>query len=87
MRILRIGTEAQAIREIRELDLRWWHVTQSNMEMILKLAGVKTKTITLIPGVTDTCRECRAWASPQPDVTLAVELTTAHNENVEVDLM
>ena len=87
MRILRIGIEAQVIRKIRKLHLRWWHGTRSNMQRILRLAGVLTKSIELIPGVIDTCRECRAWASPLPDVTPAVELTTAQNENVEADIM
>ena len=53
------------------------------MERILKLAGAPTKSIDLIPGLVDTCRECRVWASPRPDVAPAVELTTAKIEDFE----
>ena len=41
----------------------------------------------MIPGVVDTCRECRASASPKPDATPEVELTIAQNVNVESDIM
>ena len=41
----------------------------------------------MIPGIIDTCRECRAWATPKADITPAVELVTAQNDTVETDLM
>ena len=87
IRILRIGTEAQITRELRKLHLRWWHATRSQMEKTLTLAGVPSKAIQMIPGIIDTCRECRAWATPKADITPAVELVTAQNDTVEADLM
>ena len=41
----------------------------------------------MIPGIIDTCRECRAWAPPKADITPAVELVTAQNDTIETDLM
>ena len=41
----------------------------------------------MIPGIIDTCRECRAWATPTADITPAVERVTAQNDTVETDLM
>ena len=87
IRILRIGTEAQITRELRKLHLRWWHATRSQMEKTLGLAGVPRKVIDMIPGIVDTCRECRAWAPPKADITPAVELVTAQNDTIEADLM
>ena len=57
------------------------------MEKILTLVGVPSKVIHMIPGIIDTCRECRAWASPKADITPAVELVTAQDDTVETDLM
>ena len=87
IRILRIGTEAQITRELRKLHLRWWHATRSQMEKTLSLAGVPSKAIQMIPGIIDTCRECRAWAQPKADIVPAVELVTTQNDTIETDLM
>ena len=64
-----------------------WHATRSQMEKTLSLAGVPRKTIDMIPGIVDTCRECRAWAMPKADIVPAVELVTAQNDTIETDLM
>ena len=39
----------------------------------------------MIPDIVDTCRACRAWQKPGPDVTPSVELVTRRNEQVEAD--
>ena len=57
------------------------------MEKTLSLAGVPSKVIQMIPGIVDTCRECRAWAPPKADIVPAVELVTAQNDTIETDLM
>ena len=41
----------------------------------------------MIPGIIDTCRECRAWATPKADITPAVEIVTAQYDTVDMDLM
>ena len=41
----------------------------------------------MVPSIIDTCRECRAWAKPSPDITPAIEMATKQNEYVEGDLM
>ena len=40
-----------------------------------------------IPKVIDTCRECRAWKKPSPDITPAIELAVEQSEYVEGDLL
>ena len=50
-------------------------------------AGVPADVVALVPGVVDTCRECRAWQRGGPDITPSVELTTKQNEQVEADIL
>ena len=68
IRILRIGIEAQITRQLRKLHLRGWHATRSQMDRTLSFAGVPSKVVHMIPGIVDTCRECRAWAQPKADI-------------------
>ena len=87
LRALRTGTEAQQRREVRKLHLRWWHATRVQMERILGAAGVPSDVIALVPGVIDTCRECRAWQKPGPDPTPSIELAERQNEQIEGDIL
>ena len=57
------------------------------MERILRFAGLPSRANQMISGVVDICRECKAWASPKPDITPAVKLIIAQNENIETDTM
>ena len=57
------------------------------MEKIIHAAGVPQKTLQLIPGTIDTCRECRVWMTPSPDPTPTVDLCIVRNEQVEADIM
>ena len=41
----------------------------------------------MIPGIIDTCRECRVWMAPSPDPTPSVDLCVVRNEQVEADIM
>ena len=86
LRVLRVGTVEQIDRELRKLHLRWWHATRKQMEATLKAGGIPRKTLDRIPGVIDTCRECRAWTLSKPDVIPTVELTTKQNETVEQEM-
>ena len=43
LRILRLGTIEHVDREVRKLDLRWWHGTRKQMEDHLKAAGMPSK--------------------------------------------
>ena len=87
MRMLRTGTDAQITRELRKLHIRWWHATRTQMEKILHAAGVPREVLQRIPAIVDTCRECRAWQRPGPDVTPSVDLVMQQNEQVEGDLL
>eukprot|EP00973_Karenia_brevis_P059960 8344054-Karenia_brevis.AAC.1 len=57
------------------------------MERIVNAAGVPSAVVAKIPGIIDTCRECRAWATPRADPTPTVELTTKQNDVVEADIL
>ena len=57
------------------------------MERVLTAARVPAEVIGMVPGIIDTCRECRAWKKPSPDITPALELAVKQNEYVEGDLM
>ena len=87
MRALRNGSDAQVRLELRKLHIRWWHAGRGQMAKILDAAGVPQSVLRLIPGIIDTCRQCRAWKSPGPDPTPAVELVMRQNEQVEADLL
>ena len=41
----------------------------------------------LIDTIVASCRECRAWARPKPEVQQSVSLATRFNQTVETDLM
>ena len=57
------------------------------MEKVLHAAGVPQRVLGHVSNTVDTCRECRAWKKPSPDVTPSVELVTKPNTQVEVDIL
>ena len=85
--MLRTGTTAQVKTELRKLHIRWWHAGRTQMEKVLTAAKVAPAVISAAPGIIDTCRECRAWKAPAPDVTPSVEMAVRQNEFVEADIM
>ena len=87
LRMLRTGNPSDISRQLRKLHLRWWHATRRQMEKILGCAGVPTPVLQQIPGIIDTCRECRVWMSASPDPTPTVDLIVKQNEQVEADIM
>ena len=76
LRILRHGTEEQQKLEIRKLHLRWWYAPQAAMERILNAASLPAAVISMVSHVIDTCRSCRMWARPKPDITPTIELVS-----------
>ena len=87
LRLLKTGDLAQQRQDIRKLHLRWWHATRKQMETTLKAAGAGQDILGMIPGIVDTCRECRAWQARGPDITPSAELVAKQNEQVEADIM
>ena len=57
------------------------------MEKILGAAGLPATVLEKIPGIIDTCRECRVWMKPSPDPTPTVEICLVRNDQVEADIM
>ena len=72
--------------ELRKLHLRWWHASEPKMHKILRGAGIEPKRLSMIKGIVDTCRECRAWARPGNTVLPSVKLPTKFNESIQGDV-
>ena len=87
LRALRTGTNASQQRELRKLHLRWWHAPKVPMKNILQSCGLPSEVIDMIPGIVDTCRECRAWEPAGAATQSAVRISYKFNEHVEFDLM
>ena len=87
LRMLKVGSEPQLLRELRKLHLRWWHAGRSQMEKVLHAAGVPPRVLSHVANVVDTCRECRAWKKPRPDATPSIELVSQPNLQVEADIL
>ena len=73
-------------RELRKLHLRWWHASASKMETILRHAGVKEQTLSMIPSIVDTCRECRLWQERGHKIQQSTHISTKMGEEIEIDL-
>lgn len=87
LRALRTGSKAAQQRELRELHLRWWHSPKVPMRNIVQACGLPNKVLDIVPGIVDTCRECRAWEAAGPATQSVVRISYKFNEHVEVDLM
>lgn len=57
------------------------------MERILSAASLPASVIPMVSHIIDTCRSCRMWAKPKPDITPTIELVSKQNEEVEADVM
>ena len=87
LKVLRTGSPAAVLRELRKLHLRWWHASHTAMKNALAAAGIPSAVTERIPEVISTCRECRTWAHPAPENVPTVSLSTQFNQHVETDLM
>ena len=87
LRTLRGTSQAQIIRTIRQLHLRWWHASASRMESLLTHAGLPKEVVVLVKSVCDTCRICRLWRRPGPSAVATSRLSTEFNDTVQVDLL
>ena len=85
--LLRTGDLSQIRRELRKLRLGWWHAARAQMEKILLAARCPSNAAHMVAGIIGTCRECRAWASAAAQVTPAVELALAPDQEVEGDII
>ena len=56
------------------------------MRMILTKVGLGETRLSLIKGICDSCRECRAWDKPGNTAMPSVSLPGRFNEEVECDL-
>ena len=83
LKVLRLGTHAMKLRELRKLHLRWWHARPTSMKQILKAAGLAMDD--MIDTIIGSCRECRAWARPKPEIQQSVSLATRFNQTVETE--
>lgn len=57
--VLRHGSDAACLRELRKLHLRWWHIQQGPFANMLQACGMSQKILDLAKKVVKTCRECR----------------------------
>eukprot|EP00438_Fugacium_kawagutii_P025194 Skav218080 [mRNA] locus=scaffold3382:13254:23272:- [translate_table: standard] len=87
LQALSAGSSATRMRELRKLHLRWWHCGKESMRRVLAAAGLPKEILDMIPGVIDTCRECRKWSRPANETVPTLRMTAAFNEHVEVDLL
>ena len=87
LRLLRSSHQPTVLKTLRKIHLRLWHAGVSNMQSILRNAGIAQHTLDLIPDVIATCKECRMWAARPRDTQTAVEIPMEFNEIVETDLL
>ena len=87
LRLLRSQNPSVVLKEVRKLHLRWWHAGREAMNTIFHSVGLPPSIEKTVAEVISTCRECRAWALPKPDVQSAVTMATAFLQYGEVDLM
>ena len=84
---LRSYDPSVVIKELRKLHLRWWHVKEPKMRVILKAVGLDEARLNLIKPIVDTCRECRAWAPKGNAILPSYNLALNFNDEGEMDLM
>ena len=72
---------------LRKLHVRWWHAAASQMDTILRQAGVPTEILSKIPSIVDTCKACRKWNRPAPDAQTSASVSDEFNVNVEADIV
>ena len=87
LRALRSNHEPTVLKALRKIHLRLWHAGVSNMQSILRNAGVPQSVLDLIPNIIATCKECRMWAARPRETKPAVEIAMSFGEVVETDLM
>ena len=57
------------------------------MRARLEAAAIPSTTREMVPKIIQTCRECRAWATPGPDTQYTNAAEESFNETVEFDIM
>ena len=87
LRALRSQHEPTVLLTLRKLHLRLWHAGVSNMQSILRNAGVAQSVLDHVPNVIATCKECRKWAARPRETQPAVEIAMTFGEVVETDLL
>ena len=87
MRGLRMSDEAGRRRILRKLHLRWFHPSTDKMQRLLNAVGIPKEVLELVPSIVETCRVCRLWARPSPDVKATSRMVIGFNIEVEGDLM
>ena len=81
------SNDARVVRtELRKLHLRWWHASEPKMHKILRGAGIEAGRLSMIKGIVDTCRECRAWQRPGNTVLPSIKLPDKFDESIQGDV-
>ncbi len=57
------------------------------MQNTLRAAGIPQAVRDLVPGILDTCKECRRWKPPAAETQVAMRISAKFNEHVECDLL
>ena len=86
LQILRAGSPAATLRELRKLHLRWWHATAQQLQNTLRAAGLPQSTLDACVPIVNTCKQCRAFERPGRQTEATLTLTTRFNEIVETDI-
>ena len=81
------GDAATRRRILRKLHLRWFHAPSARMKRLLKAAGVPTDVVSMVDSIVDTCRSCRLWAQHGQRPQSTVKLSTAFNDEVQLDIL
>ena len=87
LQVLRHGSYAACLRELRKLHLRWWHIAQKPFREILAAAGLPQKILEMSSDVVNTCRECRQWQQPGDATQTTSFLADRFNQRVESDIL
>ena len=85
--VLRHGSHAACLRELRKLHLRWWHAPQKQMRDLLAAVGLPQRILDMATTVVKTCRECRQWELPGKATRTTTFLPDRFNQRVEADIL
>ena len=87
LQVLRQGSEAATLRELRRLHLRWWHASATQMRNHLAAAGLPQSILNACEHIVKTCKQCRVWQKPGRDTQATTTLATRFNEIAETDIL
>ena len=85
LQILRNGSPAASLKELRKLHLRWWHAGTKMRQDTLGAAGLPNSILEACRHVVQTCKVCRCWQQPGRQSTATTTLATRFGQFVETD--